>query len=92
MLDGLGCFCNSPPYTAASLQAHPGVAAEILHMLQNLGRVHVAAFSDEALYAEMVGKAAFWQQAAYFGLDLTSLYEPAMAGYFQQVWALPVVR
>ena len=53
--------------------------------MQNLGRVHVAAFSDETLYAEMVGKAAFWQQAAYFGLDLTTLYEPAMAGYFQQV-------
>ena len=51
---------------------------------QNLGRVHVAAFSDEALYAEMVGKAAFWQQPAYFGLDLTSLHQPAMAGYFQQ--------
>ena len=30
--------------------------------MQNMGRVHVAAFSDEALFTKMLGKAAFWQQ------------------------------
>lgn len=52
---------------------------------QHLGRVHAAAFSDEVLYAEMVNKAAFWVQQAYFGVNLTHLYAPALAGYFAQV-------
>ena len=43
-----------------------------------------AALKGKALFAEMLGKAAFWQQPAYFGLDLTSLHQPAMAGYFEQ--------
>lgn len=53
--------------------------------LQRLGRIHVSAFSDEVLYAEMVNKAAFWVQQSYFGVDLTRLYAPALAGYFAQV-------
>ena len=53
--------------------------------MQRVGRVHAAAFSDEVLYAEMVNKAAFWAQSGYFGIDLTPLYAPALAGYFAQV-------
>ena len=53
--------------------------------MQQLGRIHVAAFSDEVLYAEMVNKASFWVQQGYFGVDLTPLYAPALAGYFAQV-------
>ncbi|KAK9808329.1 hypothetical protein WJX73_002343 [Symbiochloris irregularis] len=54
-------------------------------MFPRLGRIHVAAFSDECLYAEMVSKATFWIQQHYFGVDLTPLYAPALAGYFSQV-------
>jgi type I protein arginine methyltransferase len=31
-------------------------------MFPQVGRIHVAAFSDEALYGELVSKAAFWLQ------------------------------
>lgn len=31
-------------------------------MFPQLGRIHVAAFSDEVLYGELVSKAAFWLQ------------------------------
>lgn len=31
-------------------------------MFPSVGRIHVAAFSDEILYGEMVSKAAFWLQ------------------------------
>lgn len=33
-------------------------------MFPSLGRIHVAAFSDEALFAELVSKAAFWLQVS----------------------------
>ncbi len=32
-------------------------------MFPGVGRIHVAAFSDEILYGELVSKAAFWLQA-----------------------------
>ncbi len=31
-------------------------------MFPQVGRIHVAAFSDEVLYGELVSKAAFWLQ------------------------------
>lgn len=31
-------------------------------MFPQIGRIHVAAFSDEVLYGELVSKAAFWLQ------------------------------
>jgi len=54
-------------------------------MFPGTGRVHIAAFSDEILYGEIAGKAAFWEQSAFYGVDLTSLRAPAAAGYFSQV-------
>jgi histone-arginine methyltransferase CARM1 len=53
--------------------------------LQQLGRIHAAAFSDAMLHSELVGKALFWQQPNFFGLDMTHLHQPALEGYFSQV-------
>lgn len=53
--------------------------------LQALGRIHVAAFSDPQLHAEMASKASFWGQPDFYGVDLSSLEEPAASGYFRQV-------
>ena len=60
-----------------------------LHALvQQIGRIHVAAFTDDVLHSEMMNKATFWLQSSFFGVDLTSLYEPAMDGYFSQATLL----
>ncbi len=53
--------------------------------MQQIGRIHVAAFSDELLYNEVLGKAYFWVQQSFFGVDVTPLYEPAVDSYFAQV-------
>jgi histone-arginine methyltransferase CARM1 len=53
--------------------------------IQALGRIHVSAFSDATLHAELMAKAAFWQQPDFYGVDLTCLEAPAADGYFQQV-------
>jgi len=41
----------------------------------------------------MVNKATFWQQNSFFGVDLSSLFQPALDGYFSQViaWFLPLL-
>lgn len=54
-------------------------------LFPRIGRIHVAAFSDSMLYAEVAGKASFWQQPSFYGVDLTCLQAPAAAGYFAQV-------
>ncbi|KAL4448328.1 hypothetical protein ABPG75_005547 [Micractinium tetrahymenae] len=54
-------------------------------MFPRLGRVHLCAFSDEALYGEVAQKSAFFQNNAFYGVDLTPLHAPATAGYFGQV-------
>ena len=54
-------------------------------MFPALGRIHAAAFTDPLLYGEVAGRAAFWQQADFYGVDLTPLFAPAAEGYFSQV-------
>lgn len=54
-------------------------------MFPRLGRVHVCAFSDEALMSEVATKSTFFQQPDFYGVDLTTLHAPATAGYFGQV-------
>jgi hypothetical protein len=56
-------------------------------VLQHLGRVHVAAFSDALLHNELISKALFWQQTSFYGIDMTPLHIPALDGYFTQVGA-----
>lgn len=53
--------------------------------LQQVGRIHAAAFSDFVLHAELTSKATFWQQPNFYGVDLCSLMAPALDGYFSQV-------
>ena len=45
----------------------------------------MAPFSDEYLYVEIASKALFWQQAGYYGVNLTSLHQEATQAYFSQV-------
>jgi type I protein arginine methyltransferase len=54
-------------------------------LFPRIGRVHVAAFSDPTLHAEIATKASFWQQPSFYGVDITCLEAPAAAGYFSQV-------
>jgi histone-arginine methyltransferase CARM1 len=56
-------------------------------MFPRLGRLHLCAFSDEALYGEVAQKSAFFQAPDFYGVDLTALHAPATAGYFGQVRA-----
>ena len=46
--------------------------------------MHVAAFSDEVLHAELAAKSSFWQQPSFYGVDLTPLHAPATAANFGQ--------
>ena len=54
-------------------------------MYPRIGRIHLAAFSDPVLHAEMVSKSFFWNQSNFYGVDLTCLEMPATSGYFSQV-------
>lgn len=56
-------------------------------MFPQLGRIHAAAFTDALLYGEVAQKATFWQQPAFYGVDVTCLFEAAAEGYFSQVIA-----
>lgn len=53
--------------------------------LQQVGTIHVAAFSDANLYAEVANKAFFWMQPSFYNIDITCLHKDAAAGYFTQV-------
>ncbi|XP_059632730.1 probable histone-arginine methyltransferase 1.3 [Cornus florida] len=53
-------------------------------MFPTVGRIHMAPFSDEYLFAEIANKALFWQQPNYYGVDLTALHGSAFQGYFSQ--------
>eukprot|EP00775_Hariotina_reticulata_P011763 gene11763-11908_t len=54
-------------------------------MFPQVGRIHAAAFSDPLLHSELLGKASFWQQSSFYGIDMTPLHKPAVDGYFAQV-------
>eukprot|EP00803_Ostreobium_quekettii_P005732 evm.model.scf_27.21 EVM.evm.TU.scf_27.21 scf_27:168542-174913(-) len=54
-------------------------------MFPRLGRIHVAAFSDEILYNELYGKASFWLQTNFYGTNVSGLHSEAVKQYFQQV-------
>jgi len=47
-------------------------------MFPTTGDLYVTPFTDEALYMEQVGKANFWYQQSFYGVDLTSLREQAL--------------
>ncbi len=53
-------------------------------MYPTTGDLYVTPFTDEALYMEQVGKANFWYQQSFYGVDLSTLREPALDEYFKQ--------
>ena len=53
--------------------------------LQSTGCIYVTPFTDEVLYNEVVGKAQFWNQASYRGVNLQALWQPAVTSYLSQV-------
>ncbi len=54
-------------------------------LMQQVGRIHAAAFSDAMLWSELLAKAVFWQQPQFYGVDITSLHQPAVDGYYHAV-------
>lgn len=53
-------------------------------MFPTTGDLHVAPFTDEALFLEQCTKANFWQQSSFHGVDLSCLKNAAMTEYFRQ--------
>lgn len=53
-------------------------------MFPSRGDLHVAPFTDEALYSEQYNKANFWYQRSFHNVDLSVLREAAMKEYFRQ--------
>jgi histone-arginine methyltransferase CARM1 len=53
-------------------------------MYPTTGDLYVTPFTDEALYMEQVGKANFWYQQSFYGVDLSTLREAAIDEYFKQ--------
>ena len=53
-------------------------------MFPTTGDLYVTPFTDESLYMEQVGKANFWYQQSFYGVDLTTLREEALDEYLKQ--------
>ena len=53
-------------------------------MFPSRGDLHVAPFTDEALYMEQINKVNFWYQEYFHGVNLGCLRDAAMKEYFRQ--------
>lgn len=53
-------------------------------MYPSRGDLHIAPFTDDALYMEQYNKANFWYQTCFHGVDLSSMRLAAMKEYFRQ--------
>ncbi|KAJ2707200.1 hypothetical protein H4R19_004928 [Coemansia spiralis] len=51
-------------------------------MLPSSGTIHLAPLSDAELWNETIAKARFWQQHAFYGVDLNPYFQPAFDEYF----------
>jgi hypothetical protein len=47
-------------------------------MFPSLGRIFVAAFSDEGLHTELTQKALFWTNPSFYGVNPTALHPAAV--------------
>ncbi|KAJ2830186.1 hypothetical protein IWW50_000429 [Coemansia erecta] len=56
-------------------------------VLPSAGTIHLAPLSDAALWNETLAKARFWQQRAFYGVDLN----PYFAAAFDEYFSAPVV-
>nr|CDS33492.2 histone arginine methyltransferase CARMER [Hymenolepis microstoma] len=53
-------------------------------MFPSVGKMFIAPFSDESLFAELYTKSNFWYQQSFHGMDLTALREAAVKENFSQ--------
>ena len=53
-------------------------------MFPSRGDLHLAPFTDEALYMEQFNKVNFWYQEYFHGVNLSSLRSAALTEYFRQ--------
>ncbi|KAJ1839214.1 hypothetical protein LPJ73_006838, partial [Coemansia sp. RSA 2703] len=51
-------------------------------MLPSSGTIHLAPLSDAALWNETITKARFWQQEAFYGVDINPYFAPSLDEYF----------
>lgn len=71
----------------ARCEAHPlarSSSHSISAMYPSAGVIHLAPFSDEALYLETLAKGAFFDQGELYGVDLSVLSASATEEVFQQ--------
>lgn len=54
------------------------------NMFPTRGDLHIAPFTDDALFMEQYNKANFWYQTYFHGVDLSALRTAAMKEYFRQ--------
>ncbi|GBP67428.1 Histone-arginine methyltransferase CARMER [Eumeta japonica] len=54
------------------------------NMFPTRGDLHIAPFTDDALFMEQYNKANFWYQTCFHGVDLSALRTAAMKEYFRQ--------
>ncbi|KAG0350728.1 hypothetical protein BGZ54_003665, partial [Gamsiella multidivaricata] len=54
------------------------------HLFPNKGTMYLAPFTDAGLFTETMGRARFWEQTTFHGVDLTPLYPDAKAELFNQ--------
>ncbi|KAF8938653.1 hypothetical protein BGZ47_008475 [Haplosporangium gracile] len=57
------------------------------HLFPNKGTMYLAPFTDALLFTETMGKARFWEQTTFHGVDLSPLYPDAKA----EMFGMPVV-
>ncbi|GJJ70903.1 type I protein arginine methyltransferase [Entomortierella parvispora] len=57
------------------------------HLFPNKGTMFLAPFTDALLFTETMGKARFWEQDSFHGVDLTPLYPDAKT----EMFGMPVV-
>lgn len=53
-------------------------------MYPSRGDLHIAPFTDDALYMEQYSKANFWFQTCFHGVNLAALHNCAVKEYFRQ--------
>ncbi|CAG8674079.1 7157_t:CDS:2 [Dentiscutata erythropus] len=56
-------------------------------LFPSTGSIFLAPFSDIALWTETMGKARFWEQSSFYGVDLSALYPDAK----DEMFGMPVV-
>ncbi|KAG1443780.1 hypothetical protein G6F56_010550 [Rhizopus delemar] len=56
-------------------------------MFPSKGNIFLAPFTDAVLWSETMGKARFWEQQSFYGIDLTTLYKDAR----DEMFGMPVV-